>query len=44
MQEGFDVFGESDIVVEFIVRRLAVVARVNRVDGALERASEDTVE
>lgn len=44
MQEGFNVFGQSNVVVDFIVRGLAVVARVNRVDGALERASEDTVE
>lgn len=40
-EEGFDVFGKSEVVVRGRVWGVAVVARVDCVDGAGEVAGED---
>jgi hypothetical protein len=42
-EEGFDVFGEGRVVVRLVVRRVAVVARVDGVDGAAEEARKGTL-
>jgi hypothetical protein len=42
-EEGFDVFGEGRVVVRLVVRRFAVVARVDGVDGAAEDARKGTL-
>jgi hypothetical protein len=42
LQESFDVFGKSGVVVCLIVRRVTVVARVDGIDGAAEDAREGT--
>lgn len=42
LEEGFDIFGESDVVVCLVVGRIAVVSCINCVDGAGEFARKDT--
>jgi hypothetical protein len=42
LEEGFDIVGDGSIVVDFVVRGVAVVPRVNGVDWAIESACECT--
>ena len=42
LEKGFYVFGEGGVVVDFVVGRFAVVARVDCVDGAFEDARKGT--
>lgn len=41
LEEGFDIFGERDIVVDLMVRRITVVSCVDGVYGAGEVARKD---
>jgi hypothetical protein len=43
LQEGFDIVGDGSIVVDFVVRGVAVVSRVNGVDWAVEGTCECTM-
>jgi hypothetical protein len=38
LQEGFDVVGDRVVSVYFVMRRVAVVAGVDGIDGAVESA------
>jgi len=42
LQEALDVLGESGVVVSGIVRRVAVVAQVDRIDGSVQLAGKDS--
>lgn len=42
LEERFDIFGEGGVVVRLVMGRVAVVPRVNGVDGAGELARKDT--
>jgi hypothetical protein len=42
LEESLDIFGEGGVVVDFIVRGLAVVSGVDGVDGTLEGARDCT--
>ena len=42
LEEALDILGESGVVVSGIVRRVAVVAQVDRIDGSVQLAGKDS--